>query len=364
MFVAWRDLRFAKGRFALMGTVIVLITMLVGLLSGLTAGLGRENTSAITALPADHLVFSAPAGDGGVTFADSRLSERTVRDWARVPGVRWAEPLGIATTKAEAGGQTAAVSAFGVRPGSPLGQAERVADGAVVLSAKAAAELGAHTGDALKLGGRTVRVAAVSGAAMYSHTPVVWTSVGDWQALSGATGAGRAAASPVGATVLALSTTGTADLSAADTRLGTRTVTPDDALAAIGSYTAEHGSLQLMRGFLFAISALVIGAFFTVWTIQRSGDVAVLKALGASTGSLLRDALGQAVVLLALGTGLGTAVAAGVGAAVGGTVPFVLDASTVLFPALIMIALGAVGAALAIRRITSVDPLTALGSAR
>lgn len=40
-----------------MGTVIVLITVLVGLLSGL----GRENTSAITALPADHLVFSAPA---------------------------------------------------------------------------------------------------------------------------------------------------------------------------------------------------------------------------------------------------------------------------------------------------------------
>jgi hypothetical protein len=38
-----------------------------------------------------------------------------------------------------------------------------------------------------------------------------------------------------------------------------------------------------MRGFLFAISALVIGAFFTVWTIQRGGDVAVLKALGAST---------------------------------------------------------------------------------
>ena len=37
-----------------------------------------------------------------------------------------------------------------------------------------------------------------------------------------------------------------------------------------------------MRGFLFVISALVVGAFFTVWTIQRSGDIAVLKALGAS----------------------------------------------------------------------------------
>lgn len=142
------------------------------------------------------------------------------------------------------------------------------------------------------------------------------------------------------------------------------TRTRDDALAAIGSYTSENGSLQLMRGFLFAISALVIGAFFTVWTIQRSGDIAVLKALGASTRYLLRDALGQAVLLLVLGTALGTALAAGVGALVGSAVPFVLDAPTVLFPAVVMIALGAVGAALSIRRITSVDPLTALGSAR
>jgi putative ABC transport system permease protein len=36
----------------------------------------------------------------------------------------------------------------------------------------------------------------------------------------------------------------------------------------------------------------------------------------------------------------------------------------VLFPAAVMIALGATGAALSIRRITSVDPLIALGSAR
>ncbi|MGX7760137.1 ABC transporter permease [Streptomyces angustmyceticus] len=369
MFVAWRDLRFAKGRFALMGAVVVLITVLVGLLSGLTAGLGRENTSAITALPADHLVFSAPADGRDVAFTDSRLTERTVRAWARVPGVEHADPLGITTTKAAAGGRTAAVSAFGVRPGSGPAPAG-VGDGAVVLSAKAAVSLGARAGDALTLGGRTVRVGAVSGAAMYSHTPVVWTSLADWQRLTGGAGPGSrgsggdASGDRPGATVLALSTSGTAGLSAADKALGTRTVGTDDAVRAIGSYTAENGSLQLMRGALFVISALVIGAFFTVWTIQRGGDIAVLKALGASTRTLLRDALGQAVVLLVAGTGLGTAVAAAVGAAIGGTVPFVLAPSTVLAPALIMIALGAAGAALAVRRITSVDPLTALGSAR
>ncbi|WP_406407891.1 ABC transporter permease [Streptomyces halstedii] len=359
MFVAWRDLRFAKGRFALMGTVVVLITLLVGMLSGLTAGLGKENTSAVTGLGADRIAFAAPPDGRSESFTDSSVPQDAWRVWAGRPGVTAAEPLGIRTLNAAAddGKRTAAVSAFGVEPDGSLAPGT-VAPGTVVLSEQAAGELGAAAGDTLALGGTDLVVGAVAGDASYSHTPVVWTSLADWQRLSGAEGQ---------ATVIALRTTGDADLAAGDKAAGTRTLTLDESLGAIGSYQAENGSLQLMRAFLFAISALVIGAFFTVWTIQRSGDVAVLKALGASTPYLLKDALGQAVVMLAAGTAVGTGLAAGIGALVGGdggAVPFVLDASTVLVPAAVMIVLGALGAALSIRRITAVDPLTALGSTR
>ncbi|MGK3093524.1 ABC transporter permease [Streptomyces sp. WAC01490] len=363
MFVAWRDLRFAKGRFALMGSVVVLITLLVGLLSGLTAGLARENVSAVTGLDADHLAFAAPRGDQSVSFTNSTVREDDWRAWADRPGVEAAQPLGIRTLNATApGDRTAPVSAFGVEPDGTLAPEapEGIGPGRVVLSEKAAEELGAAPGDRIALGRAEREVAAVAGDASYSHTPVVWTTLDDWQQI-GHDGAGPAEQ----ATVIALTTTAGADLAAGDEAAETRTLSLDDSLTAIGSYQAENGSLQLMRGFLFAISALVIGAFFTVWTIQRSGDVAVLKALGASTPYLLRDALGQAVVMLALGTGLGTALAAGAGVLIGGgPVPFVLDAATVLVPAAIMIVLGALGAALSIRRITAVDPLTALGSAR
>lgn len=359
MFVAWRDLRFARGRFALMGTVVVLITLLVGLLSGLTAGLGRENTSAVTALDADRVAFAAPPDGRSVSFSDSAVEESAWRAWAEQPGISAARPLGIRTLNASAdeGRRTAAVSAFGAEPGGGLAPSG-VGAGRIVLSEQAAAELGARTGDTLGLGGRRLTVSAIGGDASYSHTPVVWTSLADWQRITGTGGR---------ATVIALTTSAGADLAAGDEAAGTSTLTLEDSLTAIGSYQAENGSLQLMRGFLFAISALVIGAFFTVWTIQRSGDVAVLKALGASTPYLLRDALGQAVVMLAAGTGLGAGVAAAIGALLGGdggAVPFVLDASTVLVPSGVMIVLGALGAALSVRRITAVDPLTALGSAR
>jgi putative ABC transport system permease protein len=352
VFVAIRDLRFAKGRFALMGAVVTLITLLVVLLSGLTAGLGRGNTSAITDLSADHLVFSTPAAGGKLSFTDSALSPQTQAEWAKVPGVERADPISIAMSRIGSGNRTAGVAVFAVDPGSPL--APQVAAGQVVLTSKAAEALDVAVGDHIELAGRPVTVTAVTGTGEFSHAPLVWTAMTD-QAATG---------QPAGtASVIAVHTNG-ADLAKADQQFGTTTVSPSDSLSAIGSYTSENGSLQLMRLLLFAISALVIGAFFTVWTVQRSGEIAILKAVGASTGYLLKDALGQALILLLIGTTAGTLLAAGIGALAGSAVPFVLSPDTLLFPAGVMILLGLAGAAVSLRRVTTVDPLTALGTAR
>jgi len=339
-----------------MGVVVVLMTLLVVLLSGLTAGLGRESTSAIADLSADHLAFSAPAAGEQVSFADSSVDESQSRRWARVPGVERAEPVGIGTTEAVVGTATAAVSAFGVDPGSGLVPGrDDVAAGEVVLSTGAAEALGAGPGDRVDAAGRTMSVAAVSGSDSFNHTPVMWTSLDDWRQLT--------RSDPGAATVIALTEDG-ADLAHADAQLGTATVGREAAFEAIGSYPSENGSLQLMRLMLFGISALVVGAFFTVWTIQRTGDIAVLKALGASSAYLVGDALAQALVVLVGGTVLGAAAAAGIGALASGSVPFVLSTGSVVVPAVVMVLLGGLGAALSVRRVTSVDPLIALGSAR
>ncbi|MGW7680573.1 ABC transporter permease [Kribbella sp. NPDC054772] len=343
-----------------MGTVIVLITLLVGLLSGLTAGLGRQNVSAITGLPVSKIAFDRPTDGQGPSYSNSTVTETQWQQWAKTPAVRSAEPLGITLTKATAGAKSAGVSVFGVRPGSSLAPGT-IDDRTAVLSAAAADDLGVTAGATVTLAGRELIVRAVNGDASFSHAPVIWISLHTWQQIAPPTGG------PDGptATVIALNTTSAADLRAADEAAGTQTVTKAASLSAIGSYRSENGSLQLMRGLLFAISALVIGAFFTVWTIQRSGDIAVLKALGASTAGLLRDALGQALVLLAGGTVIGTALAAALGALIRGlAVPFVLTPAVVVVPAAVMIVLGTLGAALSVRRITSVDPLTALGSTR
>lgn len=354
MFVALRDLRFARGRFVLIGSVVALITILVGFLSGLTGGLATQNISAVLAIPGDRIVFSAPL-DGSASFSDSAITEQQADDWSAVDGVSGAEPIGISQTRAEAGGARAAIAIFGVEPG--FDAAAPSDHGLIGLSTSAADALEVSVGDEVTIAGTAYSVETVMGDGWYSHTPVVQLTLGDWQAYSAATGNADAYA-----TVLAVS--GSPDWNAANLAIDTVSESTLGSLTALSAFRSEIGSLLLMVAMLFGISGLVIGAFFTVWTMQRQGDIAVLKALGASTRSLVRDALGQALIVLLLGIGVGLGLVALIGSLAGGALPFLLSPLTTLLPGVIMIALGLAGAAFALRSVTSADPLTALGSNR
>ncbi|PRW64101.1 ABC transporter permease [Actinopolyspora mortivallis] len=362
MFVAIRDIRFAKGRFTLMGSVVLLITLLIVLLSGLTSGLAAQSTSAVKELPATHVVFGGSGSEPPTeSFADSSVTERQRDVWSSTEGVNEVTPLGISTARvATPDGAETTVTVFGLPPraqAAPNGLTEH----SVVISRSLADEEGLSVGEQLSTGAGELRIERQAPSSFYSHTPVVWTSLDTWHELRTARAPGTEA--PL-ATVLAVRATDGADLAAADSTADTVSTTLGGSLNAIGSFSSENGSLLMMQAFLYVISALVVGAFLTVWTIQRSGDIAVLKALGGSTRYLLRDALTQSLVVLVLGAGLGGAAGVLLGWFASGVVPFELTLSTTLLPVLGMVVLGMAGAALAVRRITSVDPLTALGGGR
>lgn len=348
VFVAMRDLRAARGRFALISVVVLLVALLVSFLSGLTAGLRHQNVSAIEAMNADTVVFADTGA--GASFDESALTQDQVNAWAGA--AKDVDPIGIGRGKAGlADGNQKSVALFGADGG--FGDVTPSASGTVVLSEGAARDLGAGAGDQVSVGTQQFTVSDVRGDDWYSHSPVVWMTLGDWQE-----------ANPRGGVATVLAVTGASDASATDKSAVTTSTTVSGSLDAIGSYKSENGSLTLMTLMLFAISALVIGAFFTVWTIQRTPDIATLKALGATTGSLVRDALGQALIVLIAGVTVGIGLTAVAGSLIGDAMPFVLDASTTVVPAVALIGLGLLGAAFALRFLSTTDPLTALGSAR
>lgn len=372
MFLAIRDIRFAKGRFALMGGVVALITLLLVMLSGLTAGLGDQSTSSIaklgsihasgTSKPVDGIAFGAPGtSDPKASFTESEVTAAQVKTWKGVDGVKDAEPLGISQTRLQSGsgnsnGGTTNVAVFGVDPGGQLAPAQ-VDAGTVVLSKTAAEDLSVSSGDTVTLGGTGLRVASVVEDQWYSHTSVVWTALPTWTKIAHLSDPNQVGT----VTAITYADGASVDTAAANSAAHTVSTTRTGAYQALGAYQSEHGSLLMMQAFLYGISALVIVAFLTVWTVQRTRDIAVLKALGGSGQYILRDALTQAAIVLLIGAGIGGAVGIAGGFFAAQAAPFLVDPTTTLLPILGILVLGLAGSALAVRSTTKVDALIALG---
>ncbi|MGW4479898.1 ABC transporter permease [Rhodococcus triatomae] len=375
MFLALRELRFARARFGLMGGVVALIAVLTVLLSGLSSGLVEDGVSGLKRLPVTAFAF----GDGTKTdsaFSRSVIDDQQVQAWRRQPGVADAAPFGNFLVNAHSdSGVPVDLALFGVEPDSFLaptasaGSGLADPDGLVVSST--ALDAGLNIGDTVTIDrlGTTLRVVgATADQHTFGHVDVAFVPLRTWQEIHAGTRPGDtpSAQTYTEATAVALQALpgSELDLAAGDAAAGTSSVPLEESFASSPGFSAETSTLSLIQVFLYAISALVVGAFFTVWTIQRKHEIAVLRALGAPTSYLLRDGLAQALMLLVAATAVGAVAGFGVGALIGGGVPFTLDPTAVLTASALLIVLGLLGSAAAIARIASVDPLTALGGAR
>ncbi|HET8794980.1 MAG TPA: FtsX-like permease family protein [Arthrobacter sp.] len=358
MYLALRDIRFAKGRFALMGSVVALISLLLVMLSGLTAGLANQSTSGIEKLKATTIAFGAPEGnEPEASYTESQITAEQVDQWQQADGVSSAEPLGISQSRLQSGGTTN-VAVFGARPEGELAPTV-LAAGSVVISAQIAEDLDLSMGDTVEISGIKLTVDGVIDTQWYSHTPLVWTALSDWHQLA------HVSDPQVIGTVIAAAydgdTAGATPLTEINAEANTVSTTRTGSFSALGSFSSENGSLTMMQGFLYGISALVIVAFLTVWTVQRTSDIAVLKALGASNRYVLKDAITQAAVVLLLGAATGGALGVVGGFFAAQAAPFMTTAATTVLPVTGIVLLGLAGSALAVRRVTKVDPLIALG---
>lgn len=375
-FLALRELSFARGRFVLMGAVVALITVLMVLLSGLSVGLVNDGVSGLQRLPVTSLAFQEDVEEGSA-FSRSVVDTDAVAIWAEQPGVADAAPFGntLVNGRTDAGVEID-LALFGVEQGSfvdpEVEEGRRLAgDGEVVLSASAVPE-GVAVGDTVSLepSGQELAVVGVLGAQhTYGHVDVGYVTLRSWQQAKAGLGDGDTLPPRVLREATAVAVRAEpgvdVDLVAGDEAAGTTSMTLEESYGASPGYSAETSTLQLIQVFLYLISALVVGAFFTVLTIQRKGEIAVLRALGASTRYLLQESLLQSVVLLVVSAAAGVAGGLGLGVAIAATeMPFALEAGPIVGATALLVVLGIVGAAVAVLRITRVDPLTALGGNR
>lgn len=361
MFLALRDLRRGWQRFALIGSVVGLVAMLATVLSGLADGLVRDGTSGLRALPLTHLAF-APHSEA--VFSRSTLDGRALGVWRAQPGVQ-AAPIGVSFVNgAPVGGRggrpSIDLALLGVRAEDFLARAGAGRAGAaagLVLDGELREE-GVRVGDRYRIGGSdvTLPVLGFTSAGSYGHVPIGFTSLATWQRIAyGSDARGRYSA-------LALRLPAGTQAATVAARAGTEVKTKDEAYDGSPGFTAETATMTLIQGFLLAISALVVGAFFTVLTIQRTRQIGLLKAMGASTAYVVRDGVAQMLVIVVLATVVGGAAGTAIVAALdGGPVPVALEPGGIAASAGLLVVAGLAGSLVAFRRIARVEPAIALG---
>src|SRR6202030_676640 len=74
-------------------------------------------------------------------------------------------------------------------------------------------------------------------------------------------------------------------------------------LAAI---SIEKGILNVLLFLIIAVAGFGILAIFSMIVVEKTRDIGVLKALGASNGGVMKIFLGYGLLLGAVGAGLGT----------------------------------------------------------
>ncbi|MFW0782957.1 ABC transporter permease [Gordonia sp. CPCC 206044] len=360
MFVALRELRRSWRRFGLVGVVVVLVAVLSTIVVGLSDGLVQQGTSGLRDLPLDHLAFAPHAQ---ATFSRSTVDDTQLEKWRDHAE---ASPLGVSFVNAssDAGAhESIDLALFGVTADSFLverddARAALAGPPGLVLS-HAFEEKGIRVGDRFSIGGGgvTLPVLGFTFAGSYGHVDLAFTSLSTWQQITYGTDAnGRFSA-------VALRVPPGTDVAAIDRSAGTDTLTKTDAYAGSPGYSAETQTMTMIRVFLLVISALIVGAFFTVLTLQRVRQIGVLKAMGASSWYVIRDGLAQIAIVVVAATVVGTALGAAVIVAMsGGAVPVQFSGGSVVTSAVILAIAGIVGGAVTLRRISRIEPSIALGA--
>ncbi|HRB03304.1 MAG TPA: ABC transporter permease [Ilumatobacteraceae bacterium] len=345
-----------RARFGLVAVVVGLIALMATMLSGLAVGLVDDGISGLRRLPLTHIAFQNGADS---VFSRSTLDDDNLLPWTDA-GVE-VSPFGVSFLNARTDTSgTIDIALFGVSPDSFLAPDKQARDAlagppGIVLSDRFQAD-GIKVGDTLTIVGADTKlpVLGFTYAGSYGHVDIAFSSLKVWQQLQyGDNDRGRFSA-------IAIHSDDSSGFAAIDAAAGTKVSSKEAAYAGSPGYSGETQTMTLIRMFLLIISALVVGAFFVIWTVQRTQQIGLLKALGASNSYVIRDAIGQLTLILVTATAVGALVGVGLGQLVGDTVPFRLEAPSVLTTAVSLVGLGLLGSAVALRRIVNVEPIIAL----
>lgn len=353
-----------KGQFALIALIVTLISYLVLMINGLGVGLNRQAGSALLNFDADAIAYSDKAG---LSVIRSELSHETISTVGSQPGVEDAAPLGyLAANYQQADGDIESVALMGFDPGTiaepPVtrGVALRQDDDDALLADKLFLKYsGLEIGDTvtlnLRLDTRQIRIVGEVDEGAFFFQPTAFVLRSTWRNLK----YGDITNSPA-ASIMLLKGSDLPGKRFPDVEV----VSKSTAFANIEGVQGQQSTVTSLRVFGYIIGALVIASFFYVLTLQKVGQIGVLKAIGASSSYVFRQILAQVVVVAIVGLLISVPLAYATQRLLAGLpdpVPVAFTTQTFINTSTAFLVTAVVGSLVSGRQVLRTDPIIALG---
>ena len=365
MRLAWRELVRRPGRFAVAGGALTLLVLLLLFLGGLLDGLFLNSTGAIRAQDADAIVFSDDARE---SFLRSRIDEATRAEVEALDGVGSVGGLGLSLLGVAVPGsddiENGAVAGYDRATGTlpdppPSGQAH--AD-------RGLQDVGAEVGDTVLVGPAEVPLEIVGWVedSNYLLQYGLWVAPDTWREVQNANRPDAVVADGE-FQVLTVQAAPGADPDALRDDIDQATGTTDslsqeEAVFAVPGIVEQNATFGAVIWVTIFVAGLVVALFFALLTLERGGLYAVLKALGASSSTLVGGLVLQSVAVAAGAFVVGGSLTAALALVVPASVPVQFEPARALFIAAAITVASVLGALVSLRRVVRVDPAAALGS--
>ncbi len=367
MRLALREIRRTRLRFSLLAGAVGLLVFLILFQSTLLSTLLSFFSGALGSQSGTVVVYSE---DARKNPEGSILPLATVDAVAGVPGVGAAGPFGVDTMTARAGGEELDVALLGYRldgPGRPttLVSGRLPRDGGEGVASDIDADRGFAVGDTVRIvgpdGTLPIRIVGLARDIRFSVQPGVFVSYETFEDASRVKNPDALAILP--SMVVATPDRGVAPSTVADriTRsvAGVDALSRADALAQLPGVAAVNSSFSIIQGLAFVVVTLVVGIFFVILTVQKAAALTLLRAIGASSGRLVRSLLAQVLLVMVGGIviGAGLLLLASLGSSP--DFPIGFDVGIVVTRGVVLVVLAAIASLAAIRRVLRIDPIAA-----
>lgn len=363
MFLAWKEIKYSKTRFALIIGVVVLVSYLVFFLTGLAYGLAQENRTSIDKWEATGIVLADESNlNINMSMFPKELVDEVDASETASLGVT-SSVVQLVEDSEDDDDSKVNVTFFGVNEDEfifpEILEGESLQNDNEVIADISLKEEGYELNDELSLAGidTTVTIVGFTDNAKFNVAPVLYTAQSTYQHIR-ASGFGERDDEIISAVVVQ---TDSGELEGVD--LGTDDLEIfeiDEFISNLPGYNAQVLTFGLMIGFLVLIAAMIVGIFIYVLTLQKTSILGVMKAQGISSGYIGKSVVGQTLLLTLFGVLTGLLLTLITGLLLPNEVPYM---NNILFFAgitTLLIVVALMGAFFSVRTVVKIDPLEAI----